>query len=206
MNAVLSVSASVLALAACATAQAANSTTEAAQPTETNERITPDAAAYARAEAALPQNIGDLVRNARISVNWISESGWHFWYRRDTIEGQEWMLINADARSRSALFDHTELAAKLNTALEGELDAADLPLTGVSVEDDLSVISFDAEGKSWRYDLGSGALDQEGQAEDFQGTESPNGELQAFFHRNNIYVRSRDGSLTRQLTSEGRTR
>ena len=198
LNMFLFASASALALAACT-----NASQNATSPAPISAKIIPDADAYARAEAALPQNIDDLVHNARITVTWIGETGQHFWYRRDTASGQEWVLINTSDRSRNALFDHAELAEKLNAALKVDFAATDLPLTAISVEDDLSAITFNAEDESWHYDLGTGTLNREEQHEDSEGTASPDGKWQAFFHNNNIYLRNRDGSITRQLTTEG---
>lgn len=55
---------------------------------------------YARAEKFLPQNLNPLVLNGSIRVTWKTDST--FWYRAQRAEGDEYVLVDAVRRTKSA--------------------------------------------------------------------------------------------------------
>ncbi|MEZ6197874.1 MAG: prolyl oligopeptidase family serine peptidase [Planctomycetota bacterium] len=74
---------------------------------------------YARADG-LGARFAGKVRNANVVPHW-SADGARFWYRRDRAEGgHEFVLVDAAAGTRAPLFDHAELARRLD---DGEEEA-----------------------------------------------------------------------------------
>ena len=76
----------------------------------------PDAADYMAAAKLLEINARPLVRNADVTPHWAPD-GRSFWYRRDTAEGEAYVRVDVEARTRAPLFDHAALARGLNVAL-----------------------------------------------------------------------------------------
>ena len=74
---------------------------------------------YARAERLLAWNAEPRIGALRVEPHWLD--GDQFWYRVDSPEGREFVLVDPVRRSRQAVFDHVRLAAALIRALwEGD--------------------------------------------------------------------------------------
>lgn len=71
--------------------------------------------AYDRAQRFGSSQLDGLVRNARVEANW-SDDGNHFWYRRETADGAEFIRVDALTGMREPAFDHAALAAALTAA------------------------------------------------------------------------------------------
>ncbi|MFO7767581.1 MAG: DPP IV N-terminal domain-containing protein [bacterium] len=107
-----------------------------------------------------------LPREARASVyhiietrEWIGESH-RLWYRIQTREGKQFMLADADLRTRQAAFDHARLAEALSEATGDTIEAADLPFDRIEFLDEGDRIRFAVEGWRWVCDLQDYALER----------------------------------------------
>src|SRR5688500_15958043 len=71
---------------------------------------------YARAESFLPWNAAKLAFKLNVEPNWLDEPGGddRFWYRNQTRDGSEFVLVDPAAGSRAPAFDHVWLAASLS--------------------------------------------------------------------------------------------
>lgn len=75
------------------------------------ERYAPDRvtrAAYDQAASLLSQNVQGTVRNAEVVPHWIGERD-EFWYERDTDEGTEIVIVDADTGERRPASDDEAL-------------------------------------------------------------------------------------------------
>jgi dipeptidyl aminopeptidase/acylaminoacyl peptidase len=82
-----------------------------------------------------------LARNVPEQANWIEKTH-RFWYRRSVKGGNEFVLVNADTRTREVPFDHARLAAAISSAANGKYTAATLPFTRFTFVDDARAIEF----------------------------------------------------------------
>ncbi len=84
---------------------------------------------YARAEKVLDYHLARSVHNAIVTPHWIG-AGSRFWYRRQTAQGSEFIVVEAAAARRHEAFDHARLAGAIaRVAPQSEINAQDLPVT-----------------------------------------------------------------------------
>jgi dipeptidyl aminopeptidase/acylaminoacyl peptidase len=95
-----------------------------------------------------------LVFKDRVTPRWFAENT-RFWYRNDlTNRGKEFILVDAEKGTRGPAFDHARLAASLSKAGVAA-QGPSLPFDEIAFVDDGKAIIFQADGKTWRCDLGS---------------------------------------------------
>ena len=79
-------------------------------PTFAQEPVT--FADYERAEGFLSNYTRPLVFNSSVSPNWLDDG--RMWYRNNTAEGAEFVLVNPSTGTRTRAFDHTEIPSSLH--------------------------------------------------------------------------------------------
>jgi dipeptidyl aminopeptidase/acylaminoacyl peptidase len=95
------------------------------------------------------------VYKGRITPNWFHDNT-RFWYRNDLRgSAREFVLVDAEAGTRQAAFDHQRLAAALSKAAEMHYEADRLPFDAIEFLDDGKSIRFTVGGVTWNCDLGS---------------------------------------------------
>jgi dipeptidyl aminopeptidase/acylaminoacyl peptidase len=156
-------------------------------------------ASYARAESLLPHNLKKLIDSPRVTPNWIRDTE-TFWYRNTTSEGTEFLLVDAVAGSKQALFDHARLAAALNTFADEEVEPAALPFFALEYRGD-SVRVVVAE-KRIEISLDTYQARIVGPAPSGE-TVSPDGRWAVALRDHNLYVRDVETNDERQLTTDG---
>ncbi|MCU0880114.1 MAG: DPP IV N-terminal domain-containing protein, partial [Pirellulaceae bacterium] len=98
------------------------------------------------------------VAKSRVEPRWFAD-GKKLWYRLDLgAGGREFVLVDAEAGSRQAAFDHAKLAEELAKKLGKEVEAAKLPIDGIEFVDQGAAVRFPAEGKHWKWTLADGSL------------------------------------------------
>lgn len=145
-----------------------------------------------------------------VNPQWI-KGGHSFWFRKPLETGYEFVLVEPDAASMKAAFDHQNLSAKLGKLLGKELDAARLPFDHIKFTQDKASFSFETEGRLFRYAIATGELSEEKRKVDpsaqsdapFDGFVSPDGKYKAFIREYNLHIRDlKSGEITR-LSSDG---
>lgn len=159
---------------------------------------------YARAEQFLPWNFVKLVANTSVDPNWVGE-GDRFWYRRQTPDGHEFILVDARRNRWEHAFDHVKLAAALSAATGQAYEAEQLPFVRFEIVDDGRGIDFDIGGERWSCDVEAYRCDAGSKPPQPQGHEllSPDGRWVTFVRDHNLYVRELDGADELRLTSDG---
>ena len=80
-----------------------------------------------------------------LALNVVDERQWirntdRFWYRRTVKGGHEFILVNADAKTKQPAFDHVRIAEALSSAAGGKYTALTLPFsTFTFIEEDRSI-------------------------------------------------------------------
>jgi dipeptidyl aminopeptidase/acylaminoacyl peptidase len=168
------------------------------------------AADYARAEQAMIYNTQPLVDGSMSPPTWLP--GDQFWYRVSTSQGNDFVLVDPARKTRKPAFDQVRLAAALGAATGKTYDAHRLPFRSFELAPDGRSLTFAAAGQRWRYDQASGQVSADApatptapnaKAEAAPEVRSPNGQLAAYIHEHNLWVRDTKTNAKRQLTTDG---
>lgn len=182
-----------------------------------------------------PQRRGEarrLVFKSRLMPHWF-DNNTRFWYRNDLRgDAKEFVLVDAEAGTRQAAFDHERIAAALSKAAGVEYHADRLPFNNIEFMDEAKAIRFKVDKMTWKCDLASyecseteasATLDAMDKAErhrrfrrwprrefdqrrdEAEGPlRSPDGKWTAFVKDNNVFVRSEENEEETQISQDGR--
>ena len=165
---------------------------------------------YAQAERFLPANATSSIFNASVDPHWITGTQ-SFWYLRNSRNGQEFVLVDIQNRSKAPAFNHTLLAAYLFSATGEPIDPFHLPLSEITVTseglDGIEKIGFEAFNRSWQFAFNNTnakltEILSQPQPEPGESL-SPDGKLAAFVRDHNLWVRSTETGEKTQLTFNG---
>ena len=81
---------------------------------------------YRLASKFSPTNIAKLVHSTSVRPNWL-KNGNRFWYQYKTTEGSKYYIVDADKRTKKALFDNEKMAEWLTEITKDPYDAQHLP-------------------------------------------------------------------------------
>ncbi len=162
---------------------------------------------YARAERRLAQFTRPLVLGGSVRASWL-EDGSRFWYRTTAPEGVRYILVDPEAGTREAAFDHDRMTSALNALGEPPYSASDLPLAGLEFAGDLGSVSFQLGGERVTCDLSAYRCEVEAEPEPEPGagrnvSVSPDGRRAAFIRDHNLWLRDLETGTETQLTTDG---
>jgi dipeptidyl aminopeptidase/acylaminoacyl peptidase len=157
---------------------------------------------YERAERFMTYNTTPLVSNGAVRATWLPDD--RFWYRTQTANGSEFILVDATRGTKAPAFDHAAVAATLTTALGRSINAARLPFMQITFDDTRQHFSFDSDGKRWTCDVqGKQCTSGDRRATPPNSVVSPDGKLAAFIRDYNLWVRDLAAGTDKQLTTDG---
>jgi len=138
---------------------------------------------------------GDWVRNTH-----------QFWYRIFTPRGKEFMLVDADQKTKKPAFDHEKLATELSKQVEKEYKTFDLPFNRIEFKDNRTKLEFVIDDYEWSCDLATYKCEKGKKVEPRRRGRRPTGQRQnqeentlvvspdekweTFIKNYNVYVRS----------------
>ncbi|MBN1225293.1 MAG: DPP IV N-terminal domain-containing protein [Candidatus Aminicenantes bacterium] len=159
---------------------------------------------YARAEQFLPQNVMKMLYRMDVQPNWIEESD-RFWYKIQTRDGKEFILVDPALNNRKPAFDQARLAASLSAASGKAYESNKLPFETIEFVKDRNAIRFEVEKTFWLYDLKTYQCtkDEEYKKPEEHELRSPDGKWAAFVKEHNLYVRPLPEGEEIQLTTDG---
>ena len=106
---------------------------------------------YARAEKWMSYNTTPLVANGPVRATWLPDN--RLWYRNQTANGSEFVLVDAGRGTRAPAFDQGRVAAALSTAAGKTFEAARLPFTQITWSADRQSFTVGVDGKRWTCDV-----------------------------------------------------
>ena len=158
---------------------------------------------YDRAAQFLSVNTEPLVLNINVRPNWIDNE--RFWFRKETGDGYEIILVNARSQKTEPAFDHEKIAFSLSKWSDEEFKANKLPYSGIEFLEDGKMVAFRVKNKTYICDAINGGC-QEGKLHPYRdrmATESPDGKYAAFIRDYNLWKRDLTTGEETQLTFDG---
>jgi len=159
---------------------------------------------YARAESLLKANTMPLVSGAISSTVWLSDT--QFLYQNSIPEGTEYILADADAKTRKRAFDHQRLARALSALTGTNYDPYDLPLSQIELSTDMQTMSFFIRDSRYSCDLRTYKCTTAADirmARSHNAVISPDGRYSAFIRDYNLWVFDFETGREIQLTTDG---
>lgn len=172
---------------------------------------------YNRAYAVKEKYSAKNIYNGSVNPSWIE--GTHcFWYVNNEPSGKAFMLVDADKKKKSMLFDHTKLARLLSEKCKKEVKSDALDLQKLRVNQKRDTLTFIYDGKKWAYDIQKDRLSDNGplpkpvkekhwmETDDEKEGEpviSPDGKYKAYIKNSNIYVCPLPNGQERQVSIDG---
>jgi dipeptidyl aminopeptidase/acylaminoacyl peptidase len=153
------------------------------------------AADYARAERTLGATANVLVTGLAAPPTWLD--GNRFWYRTSVLGGSQFILVDAEKRTRGPAFDHQQVAGALSRAADTTVSALALPLTGIEPD------GFVFQVGAGRFTCGPTTTTCRPAPHDPAVIVSPDGRRGAFVRRYNLWVRELATGREKQLTTDG---
>jgi dipeptidyl aminopeptidase/acylaminoacyl peptidase len=95
-----------------------------------------------------------LVGNAAEAPRWVGATH-RVYYRRMVKGGHDFILADAEARTKAAAFDHGRIAASLSAATGKTYGGLDLPFNAFDFADSDRAIQFVADSATWRCEIAS---------------------------------------------------
>ncbi len=168
-------------------------------------------AGYERA-AALPDRVRDTVTRSKVEPRWLPGEA-AFWYRVDLGDGRrEFVLVDAEAGTRTLAFDHAAVATALSRAMGTSVAADRLPIEELRFDP----LRLQVRGTWRQFDAAAGNLSdfrlpveaskpkpqRENRRRSREG-DSPDGRFAAFVRGGNLFLRDRDTEAETPLSTDG---
>lgn len=170
---------------------------------------------YERAQRFMASNAEQLIDHGNLRPNWLP--GDRFWYRDLNARGSEFILVDPAKGTRSVAFDHQKLVNTLSKATGKTYEVSGLPFQNLGYSSDNQFVTFQAGGKSWRYNpqrdqLAADTAKAQPTSDPAQrparseaGNEvlSPDRKRAAYIKEYNLWVRNLQTGAQNQLTTDG---
>ncbi len=104
-----------------------------------------------------------FVYDTSVTPNWIGKTD-SFWYSYRTSKGANYWRVDPKQGTKAALFDHAKLATLLSEATRKPLDATQLQLGRLSINEEGTKLKFVVEDFQYEYDLAAEKLTKLGKA------------------------------------------
>lgn len=166
----------------------------------------------------LGNNVKNKLYYAPYNINWIADSH-RCWYYQQTPRGKEFILVDADQRSKQPAFDHERLAKALSTLLQRPYEAYALPFNAINYSFNRDTLHFSVGDTLCRCRLSDytcqvlpeakkdkGPDRYWGAERDEQSNEpepSPDSNWLAYIKNYNVYIKHRKTQAEYQLSYDG---
>jgi len=171
------------------------------------------AADYDRAVRMLAPAVNPLVAGATVTATWLPDD--RFYYRRTSVGGSEWVVVDPAKKSRVPLFRSVEVAQALVRAGAGTIDPRNIPAQRAELSKDGTHVTLMIGIRRWSCEVSGGtcvavATDSSTQAGGGRRSPavppsvlSPDGKRAAFIRDWNLWVRDVASGRETQLTTDG---
>jgi hypothetical protein len=153
-----------------------------------------------------------------IRPSWIENSS-SFFYRRQTPEGIDYIIVDASTLKKKQAFDKQKFAASFGKITSKKIDASTLPVRNVLFSDLSGTFSFEYENYKWKCNTRDYRIDRLDSIKDITRQRpwdwgfrdetgnkpvlSPDKKWTAFIRSCNVWIRSNDDRKEYQLSTDG---
>ena len=159
---------------------------------------------YNRAVGFLRENLNDKkVFNLNIRANWFPDST-GLWYIHRSIDDKKYLKITFPDQVKSDLFDHHTLAKVLSDSLGTDIKANDIPISRIEYKSPDELL-ISVMNKTYLLNPKDNTLNPPPQEEEANKKEitSPDDKWVAYAKDYNLYIKSVDEKVARQLSTSG---
>jgi dipeptidyl-peptidase 4 len=173
---------------------------------------------YQMANRLLSWNLSSKIYNSDVQPEWIHEQA--LWYRVNTLNGHEYILVDLAGGKKEPLFDQEKLAEDLppparsdnNDGNEGDengrgIDPYSLPISNVEVSTDLGTVQFHYDNRRWSLERATGTLTSGDVLPALRPrgnyVMSPSGRYAAFIRSHNLWIKDMQTGEDIQHTTNG---
>ena len=161
---------------------------------------------YARAVSFLWDNVNNKKAfQLSVTPNWFADST-GFWYNQFSKDEKTFYKMTFKPLQKLLLFDHAQLAAKLNAVLKDPVDPKGLPLESLKYINSTQ-LEFAIQGKRFQWNSQTNALgslpDKNSGSNELE-SRSPDGKWIAYTMNYNLFIRSVDSTTVKMLSSQGK--
>jgi dipeptidyl aminopeptidase/acylaminoacyl peptidase len=160
---------------------------------------------YKQAFHFSPEFLRQFAYDVAVTPNWIGKTD-TFWYEYRTSKGTSYWRVDCRQATKVPLFDAVKLATLLSQATQKPLDAAQLPLTRMTIDDEGAKIKFVVERTQYEYDLQGEKLSKLGPAPPmptFPGGRGGRGNFQQRFQQQQQQQQVQQQQNDQQLRGRG---
>ncbi len=118
---------------------------------------------YEQAAQYSTEYLRQFLYDTAVTPRWIGKTD-QFWYSYRTSRGTHYYRVNPKLATKVPLFDQVKLASQLTELLQKPIDAAQLPLSRASMNDEGTKLKFVIDNFQYEYDLQSEKLAKLGKA------------------------------------------
>ncbi|HET7733973.1 MAG TPA: DPP IV N-terminal domain-containing protein, partial [Paludibacter sp.] len=165
---------------------------------------------------SLTDRLKDKVFYSNVTPQWIGKSD-RFWYIRYTPQGKTYMLVDAQKKTRTALFNHIKLAETLSKVTGKTVDVEQISLPNLRVSTNMDTLRFTTNSTKWIYLQQKDSLAKDGKQtfpkDEYWGkvdneregkpVVSPDKKQSAFVRDNNLYVKDLKTGVEKALSTDG---
>lgn len=160
---------------------------------------------YNRAVGFMRDNLSNKKAfNLYIQAHWFPDSS-GVWYIHHSPETKKYLQVSLPDKIKSDLFDHKKLAAVLSDSLGSEIDSNKLPLTRIEYKSPTELL-IGTEKHSYILNTDNYSLQVTPKKKEVNQNEksSPDSSWIAYSEDFNLFIKSADGKLVKQLSSSGK--
>ncbi len=105
---------------------------------------------YKRAES-IDTLFKGKVYNSPADFFWLNDH--EFWYRKNTGSGIEYVLVDAEAKTKTLLFDHALMAKNLSNILKSQISMSEIDISDLVLDKEKSLLKFQNDSLKFEMNL-----------------------------------------------------
>ncbi|CAM1351788.1 S9 family peptidase [Tenacibaculum halocynthiae] len=160
---------------------------------------------YKQASKLMNRGLSNLVYNQVFGSTFVNQD--YLVYATKTKNGKKFILVDITTKTKKEAFNHIKLAKSLAKELGREIEQNNLPISKVSLSDDLKTIQFIINKQRYSCNLENYSISKvTSQNAEVTRNEhvSPNRKLAAYIDNHNLWVRDLITNKKTQLTFDGK--
>ena len=160
---------------------------------------------YKDAEKLLEWNLQPKLKNLSVEPHWLDQQC--FWFKRESCNGYEFILVDSERLIQNPVFDHSRLATGIGELFSVSFDALRLPIEDINFVGEKYLRIIIRPTKTSRvavlFDRGSYQCTREMTDENIMSVVSPDGQQEVICRENNLLLRDRNAGVETALTDDG---